>query len=246
MKTRLAAACAISLAIFAALGTPASAHRLDEYLQATTISLEQDHVQAQMRLTPGVAVFPGVFASMDTNRDGILAADEQQAYAERVLHDLSLAIDNNRLPLRLASWKFPPIGEMKAGRGEIQLDFTADAPRGDHNRKLIFENHHQPRIAVYLVNCLVPRDPNIQVTGQKRNYLQSRYELDYTQAYALAGQQPAVGRRGRMAWAGAVLLLLSAQFAWLWRLRARSESKATASKDGVSAHKAVSPEGRSV
>lgn len=246
MKTRLAAACVISLAIFAVIGTPASAHRLDEYLQATTVSLEKDRVQAQMRLTPGVAVFPRVFASMDTNRDGILAADEQQAYAERVLHDLSLAIDNNHLPLRLASWKFASIGEMKAGRGDIQLDFTAEVPRGGHNRKLIFENHHQSRIAVYLVNCLVPRDPDIQVTGQNRNYRQSRYELDYTQAYVLSGQQSAIGQRGLRAWAGLVLLLLSAPFAWLWRQRARGESKATASKDGVSTHKTVSPEGRSV
>ena len=53
MKTRLAAAGAILLLA----GTPASAHRLDEYLQATTISVEKDRVQAQIRLTPGVAVF---------------------------------------------------------------------------------------------------------------------------------------------------------------------------------------------
>ena len=40
-------------------GAPASAHRLDEYLQATTIALEKNRVHAELRLTPGVAVFRG-------------------------------------------------------------------------------------------------------------------------------------------------------------------------------------------
>ncbi len=175
-----------------------------------------------MRLTPGVAVFPGVFASMDTNGDGVLSAAEQQAYAERALRDMSLAIDSNRLPLRLASWKFPPTLEMKAGRGDIELNFTAEVPRGGHNRKLIFENHHQSRIAVYLVNCLVPHDPNIQVTGQKRNYQQSRYELDYTQADVPASRLSSGERPNNSAWPAAALLLLAAPLAWLWRRRTRA------------------------
>jgi hypothetical protein len=62
MKTRLAAAAAILLSI----GTPATAHRLDEYLQATLISVEQNRVHAQIRLTPGVAVFPIVLSLIDT------------------------------------------------------------------------------------------------------------------------------------------------------------------------------------
>ena len=57
---RLAAASLLLLTF----GTPASAHRLDEYLQATTISLEKNRVQAQIRLTPGVAVAPFVMATI--------------------------------------------------------------------------------------------------------------------------------------------------------------------------------------
>ena len=52
-------------------------------------------------------------------------------------------------------------------------------PRGGPNRRLIFENHHESRIAAYLVNCLVPRDPDIRITAQNRNYQQSFYQLDY-------------------------------------------------------------------
>lgn len=71
---------------------------------------------------------------------------------------------------------------MQGGLGEIQLEFDADLPPGGPNRTLIFENHHQSRIGAYLVNCLVPNDPAIQIRAQHRNYQQSFYQLDYAQA----------------------------------------------------------------
>jgi HupE / UreJ protein len=178
MKPRLVVAAAILLS----LGGVASAHRLDEYLQATIISLEKDHLQASMRLIPGVAVSSSVIASIDSNGDGVLSQAEQWAYAERVLGDLSLTVDGNSLRPRLVSVDFPGIEEMKEGLGEIQIEFTADLPRGGPDRKLIFENHHQTRIAAYLVNCLVPRDHDIQIVAQNRNEQQSFYQLDYVQA----------------------------------------------------------------
>ena len=46
----------VAAAILLLPGAPVSAHRLDEYLQATLISVEKDRVQAPMRLVPGVAV----------------------------------------------------------------------------------------------------------------------------------------------------------------------------------------------
>ena len=42
------------------------AHRLDEYLQATTIAIEPDHLTLQLRLIPGVAVATKVLAFVDT------------------------------------------------------------------------------------------------------------------------------------------------------------------------------------
>ena len=69
MKGRLIAVAAILLC----LGGVASAHRLDEYLQATIISVEKDRVQASMRLIPGVAVSSSVIASIDSNGDGVIS-----------------------------------------------------------------------------------------------------------------------------------------------------------------------------
>jgi HupE / UreJ protein len=177
MKTRLFVVAAMLLS----LGVPASAHRLDEYLQATIISVEKDRVQMSMRLVPGVAVSSTVLASVDTNGDGVISESEKRAYAERVLRDLSLTVDGNRLPPRLVSVDLPGTGEMKEGLGEIHIEFTADLPSDGPNQRLIFENHHQSRIAAYLVNCLVPRDRNIRVIAQDRNETQSYYQLDYVQ-----------------------------------------------------------------
>ena len=189
--------------------------------------MEKDRVQAQIRLTPGVAVFPIVLASIDTDADGVISEAEQRAYAERVLRDLSLTIDGDRLRLRLVSSKFATIEEMKEGRGEIRLEFNADLPRGGPNRRLIFENHHQSRIAAYLVNCLVPRDPDIRITAQNRNYQQSFYQLDYVQAGVRSSPLSfAWWSARRDGWARPALLLF-APLALLWRRRTRAENDAT-------------------
>jgi len=107
-----------------------SAHRLDEYLQATLISVEKDRVEVSMRLIPGVAVSSAVISSIDTNADGNLSSAEQSAYAQRVLSELSLSIDGRRLRPQLVSANFPQIQEMREGVGEIHIEYTADVPRG--------------------------------------------------------------------------------------------------------------------
>jgi len=167
--------------ILLALPLPAPCHRLDEYLQATILSVENDRVEGSMRLVPGVAVASAVIGSIDTNRDGVLSPSEQTAYALRVLNDEMLSVDGHPLKLRLVSVSFPAIEQMKAGTGEIQIEFIAGLLPGGGARKLIFDNRHQSGNAAYLVNCLVPRDKKIQITGQSRNENQSHYEVDYTQ-----------------------------------------------------------------
>jgi hypothetical protein len=216
MKRILPAAILLLLA-----GIPALAHRLDEYLQATILSVEKGRVQAQMTLTPGVAVFSKVIAGIDTDGDGILSEAEQRAYAERVLGDLRLAIDGHHLTPRLISVEFPATQEMEEGRGEIILEFDAALPGLGSGRKLTFENHHLSAISAYQVNCLVPRDPDIRIVAQNRDYLQSRYELDYAQS----GGRPAglsFAWSDTRGWLAAVALPLIGWIALLWRQRVRN------------------------
>jgi len=178
MKMRLIVAAAVLLCLVRI----ASAHRLDEYLQATIISVDKDHIQASMRMIPGVAVSSSIIASIDSNGDGIISDAEQRAYAQRVLGDLSLTVDGKSVLPKLVSVDFPQIELMREGLGEIHIEFTADLPHGSHNRRLILQKNHQKQNAAYLINCLVPRDPDIRIVAQNRNERQSFYQLDYVQA----------------------------------------------------------------
>jgi hypothetical protein len=219
MKTGLTAAV-----IFWFAATPALGHRLDEYLEGTLVSVEKTRIQAEITLTPGVAVYPIVLADIDTNADGVISETEQRAYAGRVLRDLSLTIDGRPLRLQLLSTQFPTIAEMKDGLGEIRIDFSADLPSGGATRRLILENHHLSRIAAYQVNCLIPRDSSIRIVAQNRNYSQSFYQLEYVQAGAASNSLFLASWPGDGGWLGVVALLLFARFAWLWRQHARGAS----------------------
>jgi len=207
-------------AIILLAGSPAFAHRLDEYLQAAILSVEKHRVEAQLMLTPGVAVFPGLIAEIDSNSDGVISEAEQRDYAGRVLRDVSMAIDGHPLTPHLLSMQFPAIEEMKDGRGEIRIEFEAGLPAGGPNRKLTFENHHESRIAAYQVNCLVPGDHDIRILAQNRNYSQSFYQLDFAQAGAQSTAlslawnlwTPGIGKP-----LGTIALLLFAWLALLWR-----------------------------
>jgi HupE / UreJ protein len=178
------AACSLPL-----LPASAFAHRLDEYLEATILSVESGRIDGSMRLVPGVAVSSIVVSGIDTNRDGVVSEAEQMTYANRVLQNLSLGIDGRSLPVHLVSVSFPTIDKMKQGAGEIQISFTASLPVGSGRRRLIFENHDSSGIAVYLVNCLVPQDKDIQIATQNRNENQSHYQLDFVQGGAVGEQR---------------------------------------------------------
>ena len=162
----------------------AQAHRLDEYLQAVTIAVGHDRMRAQIRLTPGVAVYPIVLRSIDTDGDGAISPGEQTAYASRVLQDLSFALDGTPLPIHFVSSTFAAVGALKEGRGDIVIDFDAALPAGASSRKLILENRHQRQLSVYLVNALVPTDTSIRIAEQIRSTEQSYYRLDFENAAA--------------------------------------------------------------
>ena len=73
-------------------------------------------------------MFPEVLAFIDTDRDGVLSPAEQRRYAERVLDDLSLAIDGERVALPLVSFQFADLDVLRNGRGVIAIDFVAAVP----------------------------------------------------------------------------------------------------------------------
>ncbi len=189
MKRKLAACMATVLLL---CSMPAWAHRIDEYLQATILSLESNRAHASMRLIPGVMVAPSVIAMIDANHDGAFSGDETRAYADRVLGDLSLSIDGQAVKPKLDSWNIPDASELRDGLGEIHLEYHVDLPPSTaSNRILVLANRHLDESSVYLVNVEVPRESTLRIADQKRNPRQSVYELDYQQT-GVAGRS----RRG--------------------------------------------------
>jgi len=204
------------------VATPALAHRLDEYLQATTIDLKPGSVLVEVRLTPGVAVLGSVLAEVDRDADGVISDEEQRAYAGRVLGDLSLTVDGARAALWLRSATFAEVGLMKEGMGEIRLEFEAEVGEGGTQRRLVFENWHRRDVGAYLANCLVPGDAGIRVTRQRRNFDQTVYEMDYVQA-GVRGGNVAPGAEGAGGWwVGVDLVVVGGWVGLVWlRRRAR-------------------------
>ena len=159
---------------------PAGAHRLDEYLQATRLSIDIDRVSLEIDLTPGVSVASRVFGWMDTNRDGEISTTESEAYARRILSAVVLSVDGRAVPVTFVDSRFPDARDMTAGVGTIRLRGASKIPPASAGRhQLAYVNDYRPDMSVYLVNALVPADPHIRITDQRRDPAQHRLTLDY-------------------------------------------------------------------
>lgn len=168
------------LGLVLVLASEAWAHRLDEYLQATRISVATNRVDVSMELTPGVAVADQVLAVLDKNGDRRVSSEEAAAYAQHVLKDIQIKLDEKELALTVVETSFPTFREMKAGTGILRIKTTASvASLSPGKHTLSLTNAHLPAISVYLVNALTPKDRTIQITKQTRDEFQKNYHLEF-------------------------------------------------------------------
>lgn len=158
------------------LATSASAHRLDEYLQATLLGLTRTGVEVEIQLTPGIAVFPSVLPLLDRNLDGRLSPDEQASYARWVANDLELRLDGQKVPLVVVESQFPSLQEMREGLGSIRLKMNGKRS----GSALRFQNHHLPELSAYLVNCLASPGDGLTVGKQERDEAQQSIGFVYS------------------------------------------------------------------
>jgi hypothetical protein len=169
----------VLVALLSIQATP-SAHRLDEYLQATRIALAPDHVALEIDLTPGAEAAHAIFFAINTNRDGRISAQEGAAYARQVLRDLALVVQGHRQELSLVSSEFPSFEDMRAGTGVIRLSArTARLPRASGLHAVFYRNDHRPAMSVYLVNALLPATPAMVITNQQRDPDQRSLRLGF-------------------------------------------------------------------
>jgi len=179
-----------SFLIFLAMllfSTVAFAHRLNEYLEATTISLANGKIHFEYRLTAGVEIVSDLLKRIDLNGDSRLSEIEQRSYLVSFEHDISLSLDGHYTKLKVFSFSFPTVEDMKKGLGDIIVDFEADLNPNVTSHHLKLKNIHQSAIAVYMVNCLMPADTNIHVINQIRSADQSDYQLNFKTGLAAPG-----------------------------------------------------------
>jgi tetratricopeptide (TPR) repeat protein len=170
----------LGLALHIAAPPSAHAHVLDQYLQASRIELSQDRVAIELDLTPGIEIAPWVFLHINSDRDGVISASEARVYANEVLQDLQIAVDDHRVPLTLTDYSYPAFDAMRAGTGTIRVRVTSpvrvDAP-GRHT--IFYRNRHQPERSAYLVNALVPTTPAITIDSQRRDAQQTEIRIEF-------------------------------------------------------------------
>jgi hydrogenase/urease accessory protein HupE len=169
------------------LSTAAFAHRLNEYLEATTVSLSRGKVFLELRLTPGVAIAPDVLKKIDQNGDNRMEESEQRTYLAQLGNDFLLTLDGNVTDIMAVSYSFPTVENMQKGIGDIIIDYEANIDKHGSLHQLKLANKHYSTIAVYLVNCLLPADTTIHVIDQIRNANQSNYQLDFAMGPVQSG-----------------------------------------------------------
>ena len=168
------------LGLLLALPTPGMAHRLDEYLQTTRLSLARDRIDLEIDVTPGVMIARDIVSHLDMDADRRISPREAEAYGKTVLQDVTLDLDGHAVLLTMTRVEVPTAEEIIDGLGTIRIRAAAPiSSLAPGRRALVFRNNHRPDGSVYLANALVPTDPGIDVTAQTRDPRQREIRIDY-------------------------------------------------------------------
>jgi hypothetical protein len=191
-------------------GSTLGAHQIDEYVQATRVSVLRDRIVVSLDLTPGVAIAPALIEQLDRDSDQHVSPLEAEAYGREVLRALTATLDAAPLPLRLTRVEVPPAGELRDGVGTIRLEATGDVLAAAGRHHLMIRNTHRPQDSVYLANALIPAEDDIRIARQDRDARQQLYRLEYDVA------TPRSSAAAGWVLAAAAVLALQAR----WRRRA--------------------------
>ncbi len=158
----------------------AQAHSLDQYLQASYITVGTDQVGVELDLTPGVLVAPEILAQIDADGDQQISDAEGQAYVAAVLSNVTLQIDGQPVSLAVTRIDMPEYLIIQAGYGTIRVFADAALPEGTtSNHALSYANNYAPTGTAYQVNTFVETGTAITLGTQNRDDIQQSITVDY-------------------------------------------------------------------
>lgn len=164
----------------AALAPAARAHRLDECLRSTLVSIEPGDIRLHVQITPGAAAATREFERIDGDRDGALSAAEKASYVAGVRRDLLVRLDERDLVLEAVAIEFPPNDELHSGWGTIRIEFAAtQSPFTIGGHRIELEHRDTSTPSVYLVNAAKPRSESIRILTQIRSRDQAQVRIEF-------------------------------------------------------------------
>jgi hypothetical protein len=193
------------------ISSVAFAHPTDECLQAAYLKLGPNSLELELDLTPGEQVAPQMLKLIDQNKNGLLDQPEVQRYAESVLEDLSLNVDDQPQTFTLEPVVPPPTDTFLAGGGTIKVNAHANPTDDPGSHTLGFRNTHAPVKSGYLANIFV-QSGEVTILEQKRDAKQQDFQVQYN----LEPRAPRID----WAWLLPVILVPTALIGW-WLTRTK-------------------------
>lgn len=173
---RLLAAALLPLA-----AAPASAHPVDELVQAAYLTLIPSGVELQLDLTPGSEIAEVVLAALDSNGDGAASEAEASAFGRAVLMQSALTLDGSAVTWELYRVTAPPLDDLRWGAGVIRIYAQAGQPHAEGSRLLEYRNAYEPTTSQWTANVFLNPGQGraYEVTEQQRGESGRRFAVAY-------------------------------------------------------------------
>jgi hypothetical protein len=170
--------------LLALLSGSAAAHPVDEVVQGAYLTLVPGEVRLELDITPGTQVAGALLIALDTHADQSITDAQARAYAESVVQQSSLVLDDAAVPWSLESVSVPPYQNLKLASDTIKIYTVAKRPDRAGPHTLRYENRYEPAKSQWIANIFLQPGPDwrYEVTGQRRSDDGALLTVTYTAA----------------------------------------------------------------
>jgi hypothetical protein len=157
--------------LLALLSGSAAAHPLDEVVQGAYLTLAPGEVRLELDMTPGTEVAGALLRALDTDADQRITDAEARAYAEGVIRQSTLALDDVPVSWSLESVSVPPYQNLALASDTIKIYTVAKRPDAAGPHTLSYENRYEPAKSQWIANIFLQPGPGwrYEVTAQQRS-----------------------------------------------------------------------------